>query len=46
VADINAALDKIASHGGRTLMPRTDVGPVIMAIFQDPEGNTFGIIED
>jgi len=45
VADINAALDKIASHGGRTLMPRTDVGPVIMAIFQDPEGNTFGMIE-
>jgi|HubBroStandDraft_1064217.scaffolds.fasta_scaffold223441_1 uncharacterized protein len=46
VPDINAALEKIGSRGGRTLMPRTDVGPVIMAIFQDPEGNTFGIIED
>jgi len=45
VPDINAALDKITSRGGRTLMPRTDVGPVIMAIFQDPEGNTFGMIE-
>jgi hypothetical protein len=46
VPDINASLEKIGSLGGRTLMPRTDVGPVIMAIFQDPEGNTFGIIED
>lgn len=45
VPDINAALDKIASSGGRTLMPRTDVGPVVMAIFQDPEGNTLGMIE-
>jgi hypothetical protein len=45
VPDINAALDKVASSGGRTLMPRTDVGPVIMAIFQDPEGNTLGMIE-
>ncbi|MGO9837490.1 MAG: VOC family protein [Polyangiaceae bacterium] len=45
VPDINAALEKIGSRGGRTLMPRTDLGMVIMAIFQDPEGNTLGLVE-
>jgi predicted enzyme related to lactoylglutathione lyase len=45
VPDIAATLDKINTSGGRTLMPRTDVGPVIMGIFQDPEGNTLGLIE-
>jgi len=46
VPDIDAALEKISASGGRTLMPRTDVGPVVMGIFQDPEGNTLGLIED
>jgi predicted enzyme related to lactoylglutathione lyase len=42
---IDDTLAKIAERGGRTLMPRTDIGPVIMAIFQDPEGNTLGLVE-
>jgi hypothetical protein len=45
VPDINAALDRINASGGRTIMPRTDIGPVIMGVFQDPEGNTLGLIE-
>jgi len=45
VPDITATLDRIDANGGRTLMPRTDIGPVIMGIFQDPEGNTLGLIE-
>ena len=45
VPDINATLDQINASGGRTLMPRTDMGPVIMGIFQDPEGNTLGLVE-
>ena len=45
VPSIDDVLEKIMSSGGRTLMPRTDIGPVIMAIFQDPEGNTMGLVE-
>jgi hypothetical protein len=45
VPEINAMLAKIEARGGRTLMPRTDVGPVIMALYADPEGNVMGIIE-
>jgi predicted enzyme related to lactoylglutathione lyase len=45
VSDINAALSRIESLGGRTIMPRTDAGPVIMALYTDPEGNVMGIVE-
>jgi uncharacterized protein len=45
VEDINAALEKIESLGGKTVMPRTDVGPVIMALYTDPDGNVMGILE-
>jgi uncharacterized protein len=45
VPDINGVLDRVNAQGGRTIMPRTDVGPVIMAVFVDPEGNSFGVIE-
>jgi predicted enzyme related to lactoylglutathione lyase len=45
VADIDGVLEKAASLGARTLMPRTDIGPVIMGIFEDVEGNHFGLIE-
>jgi predicted enzyme related to lactoylglutathione lyase len=45
VPDISAVLERIASLGGRTLMPRTDIGPVIMALYGDPEGNVMGLIE-
>ena len=45
VDDINALLQKAESLGAKTIMPRTDIGPVIMGIFEDLEGNQFGIIE-
>jgi predicted enzyme related to lactoylglutathione lyase len=45
VPSIPTALERIESHGGRTLMPRTDLGMVIMALYQDPEGNTMGLVE-
>ena len=31
--------------GGQTLMPRTDIGMIIMAQFRDPEGNVIGLVE-
>ncbi len=45
VEDIVPVLEKIESLGGRTIMPRTDIGPVVMALYADPEGNTMGLIE-
>jgi len=45
VTDINAALARAEELGAKTMMPRTDVGPVIIGIFQDIEGNAFGLIE-
>jgi predicted enzyme related to lactoylglutathione lyase len=46
VESIAPVLARIEERGGRTLMPRTDIGPVVMAIYADPEGNTMGLIED
>lgn len=45
VSDINATLAKAESLGAQTVMPRTDIGMVIMAQFRDPEGNVIGVIE-
>jgi predicted enzyme related to lactoylglutathione lyase len=45
VPDINATITRAESLGAKTLMPRTDIGPVIMALFEDLEGNTFGLVE-
>ncbi len=45
VPSIVATLKKIEAKGGKTLMPRTDLGMVIMALYQDPEGNTMGLVE-
>jgi predicted enzyme related to lactoylglutathione lyase len=45
VPDINATLSKAESLGAKTLLPRTDIGAVVMALFEDPEGNTFGVVE-
>ncbi len=45
VPSIDAALKRIESKGGTTIMPRTDLGMVIMALYQDPEGNTMGLVE-
>jgi predicted enzyme related to lactoylglutathione lyase len=45
VPDINASLAKAESLGGSTVMPRMDIGMVILAQFRDPEGNIIGLIE-
>ena len=45
VPDINATLAKAEALGAQTIMPRTDIGMVIMAQFRDLEGNTIGVIE-
>jgi uncharacterized protein len=45
VPHIPSVLERIEALGGRTLMPRTDIGPVIMALYGDPEGNVMGLIE-
>jgi predicted enzyme related to lactoylglutathione lyase len=45
VDDIDAYLAKVEELGGKTIMPRSDIGPVVMGMFQDPEGNEIGLIE-
>jgi predicted enzyme related to lactoylglutathione lyase len=45
VEDISATLEKAERLGAKTIMLRTDVGPVVMGIFEDLEGNHFGVIE-
>jgi predicted enzyme related to lactoylglutathione lyase len=45
VPSIVPVLKRIEDRGGKTLMPRTDIGPVVMALYLDPEGNTMGLIE-
>jgi len=46
VPDINDILGRIQAHGGRTVLPRQEMGPVIMALYEDPEGNLMGLVED
>jgi len=46
VPDINAALEKVEGLGGKTIMPRTEMGDVVtMAFFADPEGHMVGLVE-
>jgi len=45
VVDINDVLAKAEALGAKTILPRTNVGPVIMGIFEDLEGNHFGVLE-
>jgi predicted enzyme related to lactoylglutathione lyase len=45
VPDINASLDKAQSLGAQTVMPRTDIGMIVMAQFKDLEGNVIGLVE-
>jgi predicted enzyme related to lactoylglutathione lyase len=45
VQSIPAVLDRIEALGGKTIMPRTDIGPVVMGLYTDPEGNMMGLIE-
>jgi predicted enzyme related to lactoylglutathione lyase len=46
VPDIDEALARIAAHGGKTVSPRQDLGMVVMALYEDPEGNLMGLVED
>ncbi len=46
VPSISSTLELIEDLGGKTIMPRTDIGMIVMAIYLDPEGNTMGLIED
>ena len=45
VPSIDDVLSRVSMHGGRTVMPRQDIGPVIMALYEDPEGNLMGLVE-
>ena len=44
VADLDAALGKVGQSGGKTLVPKTDIGPYgHFAHFEDTEGNRVGL---
>lgn len=46
VADLHAALERVAANGGSTIAPPMDVpgGPSI-ALFADPEGHVVGLVK-
>ena len=46
VPDLQEALDKIEAAGGKTVMPPTELPQVTLAIFEDPEGNSVGLVKD
>jgi predicted enzyme related to lactoylglutathione lyase len=45
VPSIDDVLSRVSNHGGKTVMPRQDIGPVVMALYEDPEGNLMGLVE-
>jgi predicted enzyme related to lactoylglutathione lyase len=45
VPNIDRFLAKAEALGARTIMPRTDIGILVMGVFADLEGNHFGVIE-
>ncbi|MGB7623250.1 MAG: VOC family protein [Terriglobia bacterium] len=46
VPDLDACLKKVESMGGKTLVPPTEIpNMVTFALFQDPEGNSVGIVK-
>ncbi len=46
VPSVEKALQKIGSNGGKVVVPKGAVpGVGWLAYFQDPEGNTFGLME-
>jgi predicted enzyme related to lactoylglutathione lyase len=45
VPDIEDTLQRIESAGGSTMMPRTELGMVTIAMFKDPEGHAIGLVE-
>jgi predicted enzyme related to lactoylglutathione lyase len=46
VESIDDTLEKVKTLGGSTVMPRTDIGMIIMGQFKDLEGNIIGLVED
>lgn len=45
VDDVQAALDKAKSLGGKMLVPRVRIPAGIFAWFADPDGNTIGLLQ-
>lgn len=46
VDDPQAYLDKIQKHGGKTMVPVTEIpNMVTFAVFQDPQGNVVGLVK-
>jgi predicted enzyme related to lactoylglutathione lyase len=45
VPSIDDVLSRVSENGGKTVMPRQDIGPIIMALYEDPEGNLMGLVE-
>jgi predicted enzyme related to lactoylglutathione lyase len=46
VPDIDALLAKANGLGAKTMVPRSEFGGVIMALFRDLEDNVIGLVED
>lgn len=46
VPDLQAALDKVATLGGKTVVPPTEIPNVVtFALFSDLEGNVVGLVK-
>lgn len=45
VEDIDKALEKVVKAGGKVVMPKAGEGENFMAVFADPDGNTFGLYQ-
>ena len=45
VPDVDAVLARAQELGAATVLPRTDMGMVVMAQFRDLEGNLIGLVE-
>ena len=45
VEDVQAALDKAAALGGKTVVPPVEIPTGTFAWFADPEGNTVGLFK-
>jgi uncharacterized protein len=46
VDDPQAYLDKVERLGGKVIMPVTDMGDVVIAMFADPAGNITGLAKN
>jgi predicted enzyme related to lactoylglutathione lyase len=44
VPDIQAALETVESLGAETVLPPTQAGNVVLALFRDPRGNRIGLV--